>query len=73
MSDDNPEDALDDLHSKLAFENNPLARPILGTIDKVKNFTRENIKDFIAKKYTPYNSVISVCGNFDEKELTQSY
>jgi predicted Zn-dependent peptidase len=70
MSDDNPEDALDDLHSKLSFENNPLARPILGTIDKVKSFTRENIKEFIAKKYTPHNSVISVCGNFDEKELT---
>jgi len=70
MSNDNPEDALDDLHSKISFEDNPLARPILGTIDKVKSFTRENIKDFISKKYTPYNSVISVCGNFDDTELT---
>ena len=71
MSNDNPEDALDDLQSKVIFGDNPLAYPILGTIDTVNSFTREDIKEFISKKYTPYNSVISVCGNFDENELTE--
>ncbi|MDD6794166.1 MAG: pitrilysin family protein [Clostridiaceae bacterium] len=69
MSADNPEDALDDLHSEIAFGKDSLARPILGTIDKVNSFTRKDIKEFIKNKYIPYNSVISVCGNFDEKEL----
>ncbi|MBD7910461.1 M16 family metallopeptidase [Clostridium cibarium] len=69
MSEDNPEDALDDLHSKVAFANSPLSYPILGTKEKVKSFSRESIKDFIKKKYTPHNSVISVCGNFDDGEL----
>lgn len=71
MSADNPEDALDDLHSEIAFGKDSLARPILGTIDKVNSFTRKDIKEFIKNKYTPYNSVISVCGNFDEKELKE--
>ncbi|MBE6049450.1 MAG: insulinase family protein [Clostridium sp.] len=71
MSEDNPEDALDDLHAKVSYGNNPLAFPILGTRDKVKSFTRETIKDFIKEKYTPSNSVISVCGKFDEKELEE--
>jgi predicted Zn-dependent peptidase len=71
MSEDSPEDALDDLHCTVAFGSNPLAYPILGTIDKVKSFNREAIKDFIKKKYTPSNSVLSVCGNFDDRELEE--
>ncbi|OOM13716.1 M16 family metallopeptidase [Clostridium saccharobutylicum] len=69
MSQDSPEDVLDDLHSKVIFGENPLGNPILGTIQLVKSFTREKILDYINQKYTPYNSVISICGNFDEKEL----
>lgn len=69
MSQDSPEDVLDDLHSKVTFGENPLGNPILGTIQLVKSFTREKILDYINEKYTPYNSVISICGNFDEKEL----
>ena len=69
MSDDSPEDVLDDIHSKSSFGDGPLGYPILGTIPLVKSFTREKILDFISEKYTPYNSVISVCGKFDDKEL----
>ena len=69
MSEDNPEDVLEDLHSKACFDNSSLAYPILGTIDKVKSFTRDKIKNFIKEKYTPYNTVISLCGKFDEKEV----
>jgi len=69
MSDDSPEDVLDDVHSKACFGNGTLGYPILGTIPLVKSFTREKILNFISDKYTPYNSVISVCGKFDDKEL----
>lgn len=71
MSEDSPEDVLDDAHSKAAFGEEPLGYPILGTIPLVKSFTREKILDFISEKYTPYNSVISVCGKFDDKELDE--
>lgn len=69
MSQDSPEDVLDDVHSKVCYGNNPLGNPILGTIDLVKSFTREKIVKFIEEKYTPYNSVISICGNFKDDEL----
>lgn len=69
MSQDSPEDVLDDAHFKAAFGENPLSYPILGTIEKVKSFTNEKILNFIKEKYTPSNSVISICGKFDEKEL----
>ncbi|MBN1038203.1 MULTISPECIES: pitrilysin family protein [unclassified Clostridium] len=69
MSQDSPEDVLDDEHSKAVFRENPLSYPILGTIPKIKSFNRKKILNFISEKYTPYNSVISVCGKFDENEL----
>ncbi|WP_160690336.1 pitrilysin family protein [Clostridium sp. C2-6-12] len=69
MSEDSPEDVLDDVHSKACFGEGELGYPILGTIPLVKSFTREKIVQFINDKYTPYNSVISVCGKFDDKEL----
>lgn len=69
MSEDSPEDVLDDVHSKACFGEGELGYPILGSIPLVKSFTREKIVKFINDKYTPYNSVVSVCGKFDDKEL----
>ena len=69
MNEDSPEDVLYELHSKAMFDDSSLAYPILGTIDKIKSLTRDDIVSYIKEKYTPFNSVISICGKFDEKEL----
>lgn len=71
MGEDSPEDVLDDLNSKACYGENPLSYPILGTIEKVKSIRREDILNFIKEKYTPQNTVISVCGKFDDKELKE--
>ena len=49
MSTDNPEDVLDDIHSKVIFNGDSLSYPILGTTDKIKSFNRSKIKDYIKK------------------------
>lgn len=69
MSEDSPEDVLDDIHSKAIFGDSTLAGPILGTIDKIKSFSRETIKKYIKTHYTPHNSVISICGKFNNDEI----
>ena len=69
MSQDNPEDVLDEIHSEAIFGSDSLSYPILGTPDRIKSFNRKKIKDYIRTHYTPYNSVLSICGKFDEKEL----
>ncbi|MGL4773600.1 MAG: M16 family metallopeptidase [Clostridium sp.] len=71
MSEDLPDDVLEDIASKITYGDSPLSRPILGTKSKVQGFTRERILKFIEEKYTPENSVVSVCGKFDEKELEE--
>ena len=69
MSQDTPEDVLDDNQSVAIFGNNPLAYPILGTESNIKSFNHDKLKKFVKSHYAPKNSVISICGKFDEKEL----
>lgn len=71
MTEDSPEDVLYDLHARAAFGENPLAYPVLGNIDNVKNLNREILLEYKKRKYTPKNSVISICGRFDENELME--
>ncbi|MCF0148947.1 MAG: insulinase family protein [Clostridium sp.] len=69
MSEDSPEDVLDNNQAEAIFGSNSLSYPILGTIENIKSFNSKKIKNFIKSHYTPYNSVISVCGKFDANEL----
>ena len=69
MSEDSPEDVLGDVHAAAAFDIDSLAYPILGTPKTVKSFTSSKIRNYIKTMYTPINTVISICGSFDEKEL----
>ena len=71
MNEDSPEDVLYELHSRAMFEDSSLSYPILGTIDRINSMTRDDIVTYIKEKYTPHNSVISICGKFDEKELME--
>ena len=71
MNEDNPEDVLYDLHSEVAYKNTSLSYPILGSIDKVNNITRKDILKYVNSKYTPSNSVISVCGRFEDSKLEE--
>ncbi|MGL4849092.1 MAG: M16 family metallopeptidase [Clostridium sp.] len=69
MSTDSPEEVLEDLHSSIAFKDTSLERPILGTHETVKSFTREKIVDYIERRYVPKNSVISICGKLEFNEI----
>lgn len=69
MSEDSPEDVLSDLHSTAIWGEDPISLPILGTEDTVKSFTREQILKYISSYYIPENSVISIAGKFDTKNI----
>jgi predicted Zn-dependent peptidase len=69
MSEDSPEDVLSDLHTKAIWGSDSIALPILGTMDTVKSFNRKTIVDYIDSYYIPENSVISISGKFDMKNI----
>ena len=69
MDEDSPEDVLVDLHNEAIWGEDPIALPILGTIDTVKSFTRQQIIDYVDSHYIPENCVVSIAGKFNENEI----
>jgi predicted Zn-dependent peptidase len=69
MSEDSPEDVLIDLHTKAIWNKDSISLPILGTMDTVKSFSRKMILDYIDSYYIPENSVISISGKFNMKNI----
>lgn len=70
---DTPEENIIELYHQFVWQNHPLSRPVLGTIQSVSQITRKDIASFYKKVYTTQNLIITVVGNFDEKELLQAF
>lgn len=68
MYEDSPEELVNDLIAETVWKNS-LGYPILGPRKNIEEITREKILDYKNKNYTYNRMVISVAGNFDEKEL----
>lgn len=68
-SKDSPTRVLSQELFSTAFEKHPYKRPILGTEESVRSFSREKIKEFYRKWYSPENMVLVVAGDFRAKEL----
>lgn len=71
MYEDTPEELVHDVFSEMVWQKNSLGYPILGTQECIKKFNKKMIKKYMDEFYTPYNTVISVAGNFDESELIE--
>ncbi|NLM49976.1 MAG: insulinase family protein, partial [Clostridiaceae bacterium] len=69
MYEDSPEDLVHDLLIEKAWDGDPLAMPISGTVESVSGITRDMILSYMDKFYTPQNTVIAVAGSFDEEKL----
>ncbi len=59
--------------SRALFENvyrrHPYRRPVLGTIDSVRSFTRDSVLEFFENFYRPENATVVVVGDREEEEL----
>ena len=76
MTEDTPDDLCLDILAEAYFGNDGYGRPILGPAENVKNFTRQNLFDYIAERYSPENLVISFAGNIDPNnaaDLVEKY
>jgi predicted Zn-dependent peptidase len=69
MYEDTPEELVHDIFSEMVWNGNPLGYPILGTEKCINKFSKKVIDKYMNNFYTPYNTVISVAGNFDEGTL----
>ncbi len=69
MYEDSPEDLVHDKLTEIIFNDSPMAYNILGTEKNLRTFTTEKVTDYMNEKYSPYNTVISIAGSFDEESF----
>lgn len=69
MYEDSPEDLVHEILQQRIWKGHPLGYMISGRKRIVRKVSREQIIDFIDTFYTGENIVISIAGNFNQKEI----
>ncbi len=69
MTEDTPDDYITDLFAEDFFRESSLGVPILGTLDSVGSFKRENVADFLSSFYSSSSIVISAVGNMEHDKI----
>jgi len=69
MVEDTPDDYVMDLLTDRVFYGTSMQSTVLGTVKAIKAVTHDKIIDYINTWYKKDNIVVSVVGNFDEKQL----
>ncbi|MBX6352342.1 MAG: insulinase family protein [Thermoflavifilum sp.] len=72
MYEDTPDELVLDVLSQGVFGDHPLGFTILGGEGNLRAFTREDITSYVASRYTPGNTVISVVGNVAEGQAVEA-
>lgn len=71
MFEDCPEDLVQDRLLEAVFVNSPIGREIAGCAASVDKLDGEMMKEYMSRYYTPDNTVITVCGKFDEEKAVE--
>lgn len=71
MQNDTPDDLVFDYLSEVAYPNQPLGRPILGTAEVVRSVTSEKLLNYMHTQYTAGRMIISASGAVNHEEFVQ--
>lgn len=71
MDVDNPEHLVHELFCARFWPDHPLGRPILGTRQTVRRFTRPMVWEYFSQVYTPDNMLITAAGNLTHERLVE--
>ncbi len=69
MRDDDPEDTVGDMFLSAVFGDHPLGRSVIGSVDSVSAMTRNQLRSFHLRRYTPERMVLAVAGNVDHSRV----
>jgi predicted Zn-dependent peptidase len=68
---DSPDSAVFEEAYKLTFQGNELGKDIAGSIEAVKNYTKEDVINYYKKYYRPENALVIICGKIDNIDKTK--
>ena len=64
MVEDTPEDLVGEVLSEAQFEGS-LMRPILGTAELIRAYTRDDLLGYWRRHYQPQSTVVAIAGHYD--------
>lgn len=76
MYEDAPDELIFDLMAQAAWKDHPLGRPILGTTESIVSLSRDTLKKFVSRFYSPDKTIVSVAGKVKHDamvEMVQKY
>ena len=71
QAEDTPDDVVFDLMQQAAYHYQPMGRPILGTVDLVNNFSREDLSRYMSSHYKGKNMAVVAAGNLEHKTFVK--
>ena len=72
MNLDTPQQRVDMLIDELLWPEQPLGREVTGYKETVSSLSREELLDYLGRRYMPNNTVITIAGNIQHEEaMTQ--
>jgi predicted Zn-dependent peptidase len=71
MHEDSPDELIHDLFYETLWTGHPLGRPVLGTVQTISSVSRDQVKRFYKRHYTPANFVVVAAGNLEHDRVVE--
>ena len=63
--DEDPEDSSSDLLDRAVWGDDPMGMPVIGTVENIERFTRNDLLRHVQSHYAAEKTVVVAAGNFD--------
>ncbi|GAA6121630.1 pitrilysin family protein [Acidovorax sp. FG27] len=63
--DEDPEDSSSDLLDRALWGGHPMGMPVIGTVENIERFTRDDLLRHVQRHYVARNTIVAAAGNFD--------
>lgn len=69
QAEDTPDDIVFDLMQQVAYPDQPMGRPILGSIELVNSYSRTDLSEYMSHHYKAANMAVVAAGNLNHHEF----
>lgn len=69
QANDTPDDVIFELFQETAFPNQPIGRPVLGSIELIREMPRDALTSYMGEHYIAGRMVVAAAGNLDHDQL----
>ncbi|MGC4061386.1 MAG: pitrilysin family protein [Aquabacterium sp.] len=63
--DEDPDDSANDLLDRALWGAHPMGMPVIGTVENIEGFTRDDLVRHVQQHYVADNTVVAAAGHFD--------